>query len=151
MSEKNDILAVRLKKEDGKMIHISKGHEAIYDEFIKNLAEGQEVEYFFQAMKDDGTNLQLAKIHPCIRELANDSGATFAEMKKNIKRETGLCWTNNRGAEYCASFGDLSKEDLGLVIQTIIQIGDFVGINFRGKFPEYQNQTQQDQSPPLQL
>lgn len=140
MDHKHDILAIRLKKVDDKMIHLSKGHQTIFEEFIKNVKEGQEVEFFYQSMKDDGTNLQLAKIHPCIRELANDSGTTFAEMKKNIKREAGLCWRNNRGAEYCASFGDVSKEDLGLVIQAIIEIGDFVGINFRGKFPEYQDQ-----------
>ena len=150
MSQKNDILALRLRKENGKLIHISNGHKTIYEEFIKNIEEGQEVEFFYQSLKDDGTNLQLAKIHACLRELAIDNGSTFAEMKKNIKREAGLCWSNNKGEEYCASLGSISKEDLGLVIQAIIEIEDFVGINFRGKFPAYQNQPRQE-DPPLQL
>jgi hypothetical protein len=47
-------------------------------------------------------------------------------MKKVIKEKTGLIMN-----EDYKSFADCSKEELALVIQSIIEVGDIVGINFR--------------------
>lgn len=149
MSEKNDILAIQLEKKDGKLMHMSKGHQALYAEFIKNIEEGQKVEFFYQSLKDDGTNLQLAKIHACIRELASGNGSSFAQMKLNIKKEAGMAWDSPKGT-YEMSFGKASKEDLGLVIEALIEVGDYLDVNLRGKFPSYGDQESQEDLP-LQL
>jgi len=135
--EHDNIISVKVTKRNGKLIYKDNGMKGLHQEFIDSLAEGQVVEIFFEAYKDDGTNLQLAKIHACIRKLAHEIGFTFEEMKKEIKRRSGLAHgdlTTSNG--YVKSFGDCSVEELGLVINTIIEAGDFVQINFRGKLPE---------------
>lgn len=136
MSEKDNITTVKLVKRNNKLIYLNQGMQAVHKEFINSLAEGQVVEVFFEAYQDDGTNLQLAKIHASIRKLANETGSTFEEMKFEIKRRTGLARGMFENPDYVKSFGDCSLDELSLVIQTIIEAGDFVNINFRGKLPE---------------
>jgi hypothetical protein len=137
MSEQKNILGIKLIKIKGKLVHKNKGELALYNEFVKTMEEGQTVEVFFESFKDDGTNLQLAKIHACIRELANECGYSFEEMKKEIKRRSGLAIGDLKTSEgYVKSFGDCSKEELGATIETIIEIGDTVNVNFRGHLPE---------------
>jgi hypothetical protein len=130
MSEKDNIYTVKLIKRKGKLVHQSNGELVLYQEFIKSLAEEQVVEVFFEANKDDGTNIQLAKIHVCIRKLAVELGHTFGEMKMVIKQIAGLCWIDKDGKEYCKSFSKCSKEELTLVIEAINQAGDVVNISF---------------------
>ena len=137
MSEHDNIISVKVSKQNGRLIYKDKAMKALHQEFIESLAEGQTVEIFFEAYKDDGTNLQLAKIHACIRKLAHEIGFTFEEMKKEIKRRSGLAHGDlDTPNGYVKSFGDCSVEELGAVIQTIIEAGDFVQVNFRGKLPE---------------
>lgn len=136
MSEKDNIISVKLVKRNGILTYQNSASKLIHKEFIGSLAEGQVVEVFFEAYKDDGTNLQLAKIHACIRKLAQEIGFTFEEMKLEVKRRSGLTHGDLKSDGYAKSFGDCSVEELGLVIQTIIEAGDFVNINFRGKLPE---------------
>lgn len=134
---KDNILTVKVTKQNGKLIYKDKAMRALHQEFIKALEEGQTVEIFFAAAGAEGTYMQLSKIHPCIRKLAYEMGYTFEEMKKEIKRRAGLTIGDlNTSEGYVKSFGDCSAEELGGVIQTIIEAGDFVGINFRGKLPE---------------
>ena len=105
-----------------------------YSEFVKGIAPGQTIECFFEANKDDGTLDQLAKAHVCIRELAKETGATFEEMKLEVKKRAGLCFTTDYNGEkvlFCKSLADASKEELGLLMETIIALGDFNNINFR--------------------
>jgi hypothetical protein len=85
---------------------------------------------FFDANLDDGTLTQIAKVKACIRELAKETGSTFESTERDIKIASGLCFDKD-GEAYCRSFADCSKDELSLTIQTIIERGDFVGINFR--------------------
>jgi hypothetical protein len=105
-----------------------------HDDFLNGLVEGQIVDGFYDANKDDGTLAQLAKVHACIRQLAIDTGDNFEDLKFEVKKMSGLCVAKDINGEkflVCKSFSKCSKEELGLVIETIIQIGDTVGINFR--------------------
>lgn len=105
-----------------------------HTDFVKGLMPGQIVDAFYDANKDDGTLAQLAKVHACIRQLAIDTGDSFENLKFEVKRLSGLCIkkeVNGENYMVCKSFSKCSKEELGLVIETIIQIGDTVGINFR--------------------
>ena len=123
-------LFANLTKRDGKLEYNIKAQERIYEQFVKDLPEGAKVEIFVSVTGDNGTNAQIAKIHVSIRQLANDLGYSFSEMKLLIKRKAGLCFNKN-GTEYCKSFGDCSKEELNSVIQEIIELGDEVGSNLR--------------------
>ena len=123
-------LFANLTKRDGKLEYNIKAQEAIYNKFVDELPEGAKVEIFVSISGDNGTNAQIAKIHVSIRQLANDLGYSFSEMKLLVKRKAGLCFNKN-GTEYCKSFGDCSKEELNSVIQEIIELGDEVGSNLR--------------------
>ena len=115
---------------DGELIHTIKAKGSLYESWIKELPEGTKIEIFASVSGEDGTNAQLAKIHAMIRELANDIGHTFQELKLEVKRKTGLCVVKD-GQEYCKSFKDCSKQELNLVIQSLIEMGDFTGLNLR--------------------
>ena len=115
---------------DGELIHTIKAKGTLYKNWIKELPEGSKIEIFASVSGEDGTNAQLAKIHAMIRELANDIGHTFQELKLEAKRKTGLCFVKDK-QEYCKSFKDCSKQELNLVIQALIDMGDFTGMNLR--------------------
>jgi|TARA_R100000479_G_C6343242_1_gene186160 hypothetical protein len=119
-----------LTKKDGKLVYNIKAQENIYNTFVKDLPEGTKVEIFVSVSDGNGTNAQIAKIHVSIRQLANEVGYSFSEMKLLVKRKAGLCFNKN-GTEYCKSFGDCSKEELNSVIQEIIELGDELGSNLR--------------------
>lgn len=136
MSHKHNILSIKRVKRKDQLVFKSQADLTLYNEFVKSLSEGQVVEEFLDSHVDTGTNLQLAKIHACIRELAAETGNTFFEMKKDVKRHCGLCWTGKDKKEYCKSFADCSIQELGLAIESIIEIGEMVNINFRGHFSE---------------
>ena len=137
MSEERDNMSgIHLIKRDGKLMHRNKGSAAIYNEFIKSMQEGQIVEILMTSYQTDGSNLQLAKIHACIRKLASEIGYTFEAMKLEITRRSGLVTGDLSKDGHAKSFADCSVEELALVIETIIESGDFVNINFRGKLPE---------------
>jgi hypothetical protein len=119
-----------LTKKDGKLVYNIKAQENIYNSFVEDLPEGTKVEIFVSVSDGNGTNAQIAKIHVSIRQLANEVGYSFSEMKLLVKRKAGLCFNKN-GTEYCKSFGDCSKEELNSVIQEIIELGDELGSNLR--------------------
>lgn len=98
--------------------------------FLANTTEGANVEIFISVNDGKGTNAQLARIHAMCRELANEIGYTFEEMKLQIKRKAGLCFMKNN-TEYCKSFAKCDKEELNLAIQACIEAGDFSNMNLR--------------------
>jgi len=126
---KNNYFSI-LKKKDGELVHTIKAKGTLYKKWIDELPEGTKIEIFASISGENGTNAQLAKIHAMIRELANEIGNTFQEIKLEAKRKTGLCFVRDK-QEYCKSFKDCSKQELNLVIQALIEIGDFTGMNLR--------------------
>lgn len=132
--KKDNMFTSILRKDGGKLIYTSKADETIYKLFLDSLEPGQTVEIFLDANKDDGTLAQLAKIHKCIREIAKETGDNYEDMKLLIKKKSGLCVKKDVDGEtvmICKSFANASKTDLALVIETIIEIGDMVGVNCR--------------------
>lgn len=130
MSQKDNVFSIKLVKKNGKLVHQTNAEFGLFMDFVDGMEEGQIVEAFFEAHKDDGTNPQLAMIHASIRKLAVEMGYTFEEMKRTIKREAGLCWSGKENTEYCKSFADCSKEELALVIEALNAAGSMVNINF---------------------
>ena len=126
---KNNFFSI-MKKVGNELTHTIKAKGKLYDNWVKELPEGTKVEIFVSVSGEDGTNAQLAKIHAMIRELANNIGHTFQELKLEAKRKTGLCFVRDK-QEYCKSFKDCSKQELNLVIQSLIEMGDFANTNLR--------------------
>lgn len=111
----------KLIKKNGKLEHFIPSNKKLYDNYINSLPEGTTLEFFIDIQENNGTLAQLAKIHAMIKELANHTGYTFEEMKLYVKKEAGMCYTSSNTL-ICKSFGESSKEDLSLVIQSIQEI-----------------------------
>ena len=118
------MFSAKLKLKDGKLTYPKKEDKLSYNLFIKKLSEGQEVDIFLSLTDSNGSTAQISKIHTCIRELANESGYSFEDMKKLIKEHSGLIV----GSEI-KSFADCSKEELNHAIQACIEIGEFYNVN----------------------
>lgn len=130
MSNKDAMFSVVLKKFGDKLIYANPAKESLYKQFVNALEDGQHVEVFFDANVDDGTLAQIAKIKASIRQLAKETGNTFEEMQDIIKEASGLI-VEKEGQKIIKSFANCSKSELNLAIETIIQHGDFLNINFR--------------------
>jgi len=134
MKQKDNMFSTTLKKVEDKLVYTNEADAKIYKLFTDNLVPGQTVDVFFDANKDDGSLAQLAKIHKCIREIAKETGDNYEDMKLLIKKKSGLCIKKEVDGEVvmvCKSFANASKTDLAMVIETIVQIGDLVGVNCR--------------------
>lgn len=128
------IFSTQLKKVGDKLIHIKRGDEVRYKEFIKLLEEGTQLDLFLEINSGDNTLAQLAKVHKCIRVLAAHTGHTFSEIKLVVKDRSGLVVRCNvMDKEYLdwKSFADCSRDDLNLAIQACIELGDEVKLNLR--------------------
>tara|TARA_R110000851_G_scaffold124144_2_gene254268 strand:+ start:756 stop:1139 length:384 start_codon:yes stop_codon:yes gene_type:complete len=125
-----DNIFIKLSVKNGELSFPMKAQETKLNTFLKNLPDGAKLEMFIGVTTDKGSNPQLARIHAMIRQLANDIGYTFEEIKLQVKRKAGLCFTRNK-VEYCKSFADCDKDDLNLAIQACIEIGDFSGVQLR--------------------
>ena len=121
----DSIFQAKLIKRGTVLVPLTEGHLNIYEAWVKCLEEGQEVAVFYEADKNDGTNDQRALIHASIRKIAIESGHLFPEVKLEVKRRSGLVY-----GEYVKSFADCSKEELGLVIETIKEVGGMFNISF---------------------
>ena len=123
-----------LKKTGGKLVFRNPADEKTYKMFVDSMEEGSVIHVFFDANKDDGTLAQIAKVKVCIRKIALETGDSFEKTQFQIKLDSGLCFRMIKDGILhtdCKSFGDCSKEELSLAIETIIQVGDFLGIDFR--------------------
>jgi len=125
-----DNLFIQATVKDGELSFPVKALESKYKNFLKNLPDGIKLEIFIGASSGKGSNPQLARIHAMIREIANELGYTFEEVKLQVKRKAGLCFTKNN-VEYCKSFAKCDKEELNLAIQAALEIGDFSGMQLR--------------------
>jgi len=101
-----------------------------YENFIKELPEGFIVTQYLEATNPNNTLSQLAKVHKCIRTIANYTGNTFLETKKDIKIRSGLLIMSH-GVDVEVSFSKISRDDMNLAIQSCIELGDELNINLR--------------------
>jgi hypothetical protein len=111
-------------KRDGVLINSKVLDKIKMDTLLGSMKEGDEVEVTYEIKHKDGSYSQLSRLHASIRALANETGATFEEMKFEVKRKSGLVM-----GEKVMSFADCSKEQLGKAIQVTIEIGDLLSVN----------------------
>jgi hypothetical protein len=122
------MFTVKLVKRGGKLIYPDDKSKLNFQIFVDKLADGQQVEVFMGLTSDNGSLAQIAKVHACIRTLAQESGYTFDEMKRIIKTHSGLCYDAG-DAEVCKSFADCSKSELALAIESCVEIGKDFNLN----------------------
>jgi len=118
----------KLIKKDGKLVYSNPQNKLAYELFIQKLSEGQEVDIYIDLANADHSRAQINKVHACIRELAKESGYTFEAMKLLVKEQAGLCY-EAEGQLECKSFGDCSKDELLLAIESCIEIGKIMNVN----------------------
>jgi hypothetical protein len=125
-----DTLFIKASIKNGELYFPIKAMETKYKKFFNQLPDDSKLEIFIDVSGDKGTNLQLARVHAMIKEIAQEIGYTFEEAKLNVKRAAGLCFVREK-QEYCKSFADCDKEELNLAIQACVEIGEFNGMNLR--------------------
>ena len=125
-----DNLFINAVIKDGDLHFPIKAQGTRYKNFLKQFPDDTRIEIFIGANDEKATAPQLARIHAMCREIANDIGYTFEEIKLQVKRKAGLCFTKN-GTEYCKSFGKCDKMELNLAIQAALEIGEFNGMQLR--------------------
>ena len=134
MAQKHSIFHGKFVKNDNGKLIPAGNSRVKYEEFLKTIEVNQTVDIFMEANKDDGTLAQLAKVHVCIRKIADETGEDFEKSKLDITKMSGLCFIttyDDQNVLFCKSLADCSKEELSQVINTIINVGDTLNINFR--------------------
>ena len=123
-----DNIFIKLTVKDGELHFPLKANETRFKNFLSNIPDGAHLELFLGVTTDKGSNAQLARIHAMYREIGNELGYTFEEIKLMVKRKAGVCFTRNN-TEYCKSFADCSKTELVLAIEACIEIGKEFNLN----------------------
>ena len=130
---KNNLFHGQFIKQGDKLVAQSSSH-ARFEAFVKALEPDQIVDLFAESTTANGTLAQIAKIHACIREFSKETGTDFEDMKKLVKKRTGFCIKSEVDGELITEFkhfSKASKEDLALVIEGIINLGDILNVNCR--------------------
>ena len=117
------VLSIQFNVKDGKLVPRNDLMKEQYKIFLSQIQNGDIVDCVMELVSPTNTKAQLAKIHACINELAKEQGCSPAEMKVQVKDRSGLA---------DKSFADCYKEQLSEVIETILEIGRFLNINFQG-------------------
>jgi hypothetical protein len=126
------ILSIEFKKHNGKLVVANDLMKEQYRLYVEMLPDDVTVECIMELKTKDNTKAQLAKIHVCIKEIANEQGDTVVAVKEEVKRQCGMAYKDEKGEHKFISFADCSKEELSNVIETIIQMGHFLNVDFRG-------------------
>ena len=126
------ILSIRFKKEKNKLVPENSFMKERLRLFISSLPDKGSIDCIMELKTRDNTKAQLAKVHVCIKEIADEQGDSFDAVKKEIKRRCGMSYKNEKGQTKYESFADCSKQEMSNIIETIIQMGHFLNIDFRG-------------------
>lgn len=123
---------LKFKIEGGKLTPVDGAVMNHYIAFLKNFKDGDIIEMYLEHHTYDKTNIQLAKLYVCMKELASFTGHSLADIKTFIKDETGLFISQkdiktNEITKIYRSFADCSKDEVSASIQTCITMGAKVG------------------------
>lgn len=126
------ILSIEFKKENGKLVPANDLMKEQLKLFVNSLPDDATVECMMELKTKDNTKAQLAKIHVCIKEIADIQGDTAKAVKEEVKRQCGMEYIDEDGNKQFVSFKNCSKEELSNVIEVVIQMGQFLNADFRG-------------------
>lgn len=112
-------------KRNGRLVYVRTAEEELFKKFVEALPEGSIVSTTFDA-GTLGKNSQLARLHKNIRKIADETGSSPPDIKKDVKKESGFCIDGE-----CKSFADMNTEELNACMETTIRLGEFVGLSLR--------------------
>jgi hypothetical protein len=112
-------------KKDGKVVLSSEAAKVRYADFVKAIPDFTECHLYLETVSGYISNAELKKIHAMIREIANESGHSFNEIKDLVKYKSGLI--TELGKE---SFSELKSEEIESVFVSLYDMGMFLNINF---------------------
>jgi hypothetical protein len=118
-------LTVVCKLVDGALVVDTKLGMMKQKAFIEQLKEGDKVEVTYEVIRSSVSYAQLSKLHKCIRIIAGHTGHSFDEIKEIVKMKTGLYTEANK----FKSFADLSKDEVSLAINTVMELGQELGLS----------------------
>ena len=118
-------LTVVCKLVDGALVVDTKLGIIKQKAFFDQLKEGDKVEVTYEVIRSSVSYAQLSKLHKCIRIISAHTGHSFDEIKDIVKMKSGLYTESNK----FTSFADLSKEEVSLVINTVIELGQELGLS----------------------
>ena len=118
-------LTVVFKKVDGQLVADSKLGVMKLDDFLRQLKEGEKVEVTYEAIHAKVSYSQLSLLHKCIRVIAGYTGHNFDEIKEIVKMRAGLYSEKGK----FKSFADLSKDEISLAINTVLELGQELGLS----------------------
>lgn len=124
---KDNFVSIKFIKRGERLSPCSENMTLMYREFLQNLEEGQEVTCIFEALNDNGSAGQKAKIHIYIRKIASETGTPVSDIKTQIKQNSGLSYDNGKTFK---SFAECSIHELTLVLEEIKKICEFLNIPF---------------------
>jgi hypothetical protein len=122
------IFISRWIKRHGKLEFKLKQDSGLFDVLVKNMREGQVIDFMVDFSSDDGLLSQIAKLKAGTRQIAKESGHSFIDIEHQIKKSAGLY---NELNETYKSFAHCSREELGNAIQILIEIGEQLNLNLR--------------------
>lgn len=123
----NKPFVAKLIKKNGRLVFKSKSEQVMFLKLADQLREGAVIEQMTDFNGDDGTLGQLAAVHAMIKTIATEVGDTSTNVKLQIKKDCGLFDLEGNPK----SFAICSREELNDVKQTLIDRGDFLGLNLR--------------------
>jgi hypothetical protein len=121
-------LTLKMTKGENGLKPISPLMSNLYKDFVNNVQPGQQVEVVFTIITKDGTLPQLKKLHAMIREVANETGQDFEEVKLYIKQKAGFINISSDDVDI-KSFADMTRDELSACIQATINLGDNLGLS----------------------
>lgn len=116
------MLTVKLKMKNGKLDYVDKKDKVKYNLFLDKVKEDQTVEVFFSIQTKKASSAQISKTHACIRQLANELGYSFEDMKLVVKMQSGLTFTDGEENVVNKSFGECTMEEMMTAINTCEEI-----------------------------
>lgn len=119
------LITVELIKTEKGLEMVSTFDQTEYDMYVKALPMGTKIQQTLEISNDDHSYAQISKLHAGIRMLAQETGSTFEEMKEQVKERSGLITPDGS----LKSFAKCSKDELNQAIQTLIRLGNFVGLD----------------------
>jgi hypothetical protein len=116
-------------KKNNKLELKDEKEQILFKDFINKLKENEEVEGIFIISSKNITKGKLALIHHQISVLASEAGYSFNDMKKEVKRNSGLSikYINEEGLEdeFFRSFSDCSTPEVDLILETCKELALF--------------------------
>lgn len=125
------MILLRLKNERGELHPKNAANKKKLEMFLKQFWDDTEFEAIIYFNKPNGKNLQLAKLHAVINEIAKETNESPDAIKLYIKEKSGMILKGEDGEMDVKSFADCSLKELSLAISEVVAVAESVNVPAR--------------------